>query len=61
MLLENTSVEVKISRDQMDQLNLLKEKLTQVQENLNFYDNFLREFTAEDIILLGLNSKDDTT
>ncbi len=45
----------------MDWLNSLEEKLTQVQENLSFYNNILGEFTAEDIILLGLDSRDDTT
>ena len=28
---------------------------------LNFYDNILGEFTAEDIVSLGLDSKGDTT
>ncbi len=61
VLLENTPVEAEISRDQKDWLNSLEEELTQVQEDLNFYDNILGEFTAEDIISLGLDSRDDTT
>jgi len=40
---------------------LLKEELTQVQEDLNFYDKILGEFTAEDIVSLGLDFRDDTT
>ncbi len=60
-LLENISVEAKISCNQKDWFNSLEEKLTQVQEDLNFYDNILRGFTAEDIISLGLDSRDDTT
>src|SRR6266542_3022834 len=60
-LLENTSVEAEISHDQEDWFSSLKEELTQVQEDLNFYDNILREFTAEDIISLGLDSRGDTT
>ncbi len=61
MLLENTPVEAEISCDQEDQFNSLEEELTQIQEDLNFYDNILGEFMAEDIILLGLDSRDDTT
>src|SRR6266511_1199947 len=61
VLLENTPVEAEISRDQKDWLNSLEEELTQVQEDLNFYDNILGEFTAEDIISLGLDSRGDTT
>src|SRR6266540_1849090 len=61
ILLENTPVEVEISRDQENWFNSLEEELTQVQEDLNFYDHILGEFTAEDIILLGLDSRDDTT
>ncbi len=60
-LLENTPVKAEISRDQEDQFNSLEEELTQVQEDLNFYDNILGEFTAEDIISLGLDSRGDTT
>src|SRR6266542_2912171 len=60
-LLENTPAEVKISRDQEDWFNSFEEELTQVQEDLNFYDNILGEFTVEDIVSLGLNSRDDTT
>ena len=59
--MENTSVKAEISRDQEDWFNSLEEKLTQVQEDLNFYDNILREFTAEDIILLGLDFRDNIT
>src|SRR6266508_3518331 len=61
ILLENTSVEVDISRDQEDWFNSLEEELTQVQEDLNFYDNILGGFTAEDIVSLGLDSRGDTT
>src|SRR6266542_1599835 len=60
-LLENTPVEAEVSRDQEDWLNSLEEELTQVQEDFNFYDNILGEFTAEDIVSLGLDSKGDTT
>ncbi len=60
-LLENTPVEVEISRDQEDWFNSLEEKLTQIQKDLNFYDNILGEFTAEDIVSLGLDSRGDTT
>ena len=59
--MENIPVEAKISRDQKDWFNSLEEELIQVQEDLNFYDNILREFTAEDIISLGLNSRGDIT
>ncbi len=52
---------MEISRDQEDWFNSLEEELIQVQEDLNFYDNILGEFTAEDIISLGLDSRDDTT
>ncbi len=52
---------MKISRDQVDWMSSLEEKLTQVQEDLSFYDNILGEFTAEDIISLGLNSRSDIT
>ena len=55
--MENTPVEVEISRDQEDWFNSLEEELTQVQEDLNFYDNILGEFTAENIVSLGLNSR----
>ena len=61
MLLENTSVEVKISRDQVDQLNLLEEELTQVQKDLSFYNEIVDEFTAENIVLLGLDFRGDIT
>jgi len=40
---------------------LLEEELTQIQEDLNFYNNILGEFAAEDIISLGLDSRGDTT
>ena len=52
---------MKILRDQKDWFNSLKEELTQVQEDLSFYNDILREFAAEDIILIGLNSRNDTT
>ena len=45
----------------MNWFSSLEEELTQVQEDLNFYDNILGEFTAEDIVSLELNSRDDTT
>ena len=45
----------------MDWLNSLEEELTQVQKDLNFYNNILEKFTAEDIISLGLDSRGDTT
>ncbi len=61
MLLENTPVEAKVSRDQEDWFNSLEEELIQVQEDLNFYDNILGEFTAEDIVSSGLDSRGDTT
>ena len=60
-LLENTPIKAEISRDQVDWFSSLKEKLTQVQEDLNFYDNILEEFMAEDIVSLGLDSRGDTT
>ena len=56
-LLENTPVKAEVSRDQEDWFNSLEEKLMQVYENLNFYDNILGEFTAEDIVSLGLDSR----
>ena len=61
MLLENIPVEAEISCDQVDWFSSLEEKLTQVQEDLNFYNNILEEFMAKDIVLLGLDSRDDTT
>src|SRR6266498_1202704 len=60
-LLENTLVEAEISRDQVDWFSSLEEKLTQVQEDLNFYDNILGEFMVEDIVSLGLDSRGNTT
>src|SRR6266542_529740 len=60
-LLENTSIKAKISRDQEDWFNSLEEELTQVQEDLNFYDNILGEFMAKDIVSLGLDSRGNTT
>ncbi len=59
-MLENIPVKAKISRDQVNWLNSLEEKLTQVQEDLSFYNNILEEFIVEDIISLGLDSKGDT-
>ena len=61
MLLENTPVKAKILRDQVDQFSSLEEELTQVQEDLNFYDNILGKFTAKDIISLKLNSRGNIT
>ena len=55
--MKNIHIEVEISRDQVDWLNLLKEKLTQVNKDLNFYNNILREFIAKDIVSLGLDSR----
>ena len=60
-LLENTSVEAEISHDQVDWFNSLEKELTQVQEDLSFYNNILGEFTAEDIVSLGLDSRGDIT
>ena len=45
----------------MDWFSSLEEELTQVQEDLNFYDNILGKFTAKDIVSLGLDSRGDTT
>ena len=59
-MLKNIPVKVKISRDQVDWFNSLKEELIQIQENLSFYNNILREFTAKDIVSLGLDSRSDT-
>src|SRR6266496_4768653 len=61
LLLENTPVEAEISHDQEDWFNSLEEELIQVQEDLNFYNNILEEFTAKDIVSLGLDSRGDTT
>ncbi len=60
-MLENTPIEAEISCNQKDWFNSLEEELTQVQKDLNFYDNILGEFTAEDIVSLGLDSRGDTT
>src|SRR6266498_2144767 len=60
-LLKNTPVKAEISRDQEDWFNSLEEELTQVQEDLSFYNNILEEFMAENIISLELNSRGDTT
>src|SRR6266498_610934 len=60
-LLKNTPVEMEISCDQEVWLNSLEEELTQVQEDLNFYDNILEEFTAEDNVSLSLDSRNDIT
>jgi len=57
--LENTPVEVKISHDQVNWFNSLEEELTQVQKDLNFYDNILEEFTTEDIVSLELDFRGD--
>ena len=45
----------------MNWLNSLEEKLTQVQEDLSFYNNILEEFMVKNIVLLGLNSRGDIT
>ncbi len=45
----------------MNWLSSLEEKLTQVQEDLSFYNNILEKFTAEDIVLLELDSRGNTT
>ncbi len=60
-MLENISIEAKISRDQEDWFNSLEKELIQVQEDLSFYNNILGKFMAEDIVLLGLDSRGDTT
>ncbi len=60
-LLENSPVKMEILRDQKDWFNSLEEELTQVQEDLSFYNNLLGEFTAEDIVLLGLDSRGNIT
>ncbi len=60
-LLENISVKAKTLCDQVDWFSSLEEELIQVQEDLSFYNDILGEFTAEDIISLGLNSRGDTT
>ena len=60
-MLENTPVEAEISHNQEDWFNFLEEELTQVQEDLNFYNNILEEFMAKDIISLGLDSRGDIT
>jgi len=52
---------MEILRDQKDWFNSLEEELTQVQEDLSFYNNLLGEFTAEDIVLLGLDSRGNIT
>ncbi len=59
--MKNTLVEAEVSRDQVDWFNLLEEELTQVQEDLSFYNDILGEFMAENIISLELDSRDDTT
>ena len=52
---------MKISYNQEDWFNSLEEELIQVEEDLSFYNNILEEFTAKDIISLGLDFRDDTT
>jgi len=59
--LKNTPIEAETLRDQVDWFNSLEEELIQVQEDLNFYNNILGKFTAKDIVLLGLDSRGDTT
>ena len=60
-MLENNPVKVKILRDQVNWLSSLEEKLIQVTEDLSFYNDILEKFAAEDIISIGLNSRDDIT
>src|SRR6266542_4632005 len=60
-LLKNTPVKADISCDQVDWMNSLEEELTQVQEDLSFYNNILEKFIAEDIVSLGLDFKSDIT
>ena len=50
---------MKISHDQVNWFNSLEEELTQVQKDLNFYDNILEEFTTEDIVSLELDFRGD--
>ena len=59
--MENIPVKAETSRNQVDWFSLLEEELTQVQEDLSFYNNILGKFTAEDIVSLGLDSRGDTT
>ena len=59
--MKNTPIEAEISYDQVDWFSSLEEELIQVQEDLNFYDNILGEFTVKDIVSLGLDSRGDTT
>ncbi len=59
--MKNTPIEAETLRDQVDWFNSLEEELIQVQEDLNFYNNILGKFTAKDIVLLGLDSRGDTT
>ncbi len=61
VLLENISVKAEVSRDQVDWMNSLEEKLIQVQEDLSFYNNILEEFTAKNIVSLELDFRGDTT
>ena len=56
-MLKNILVETDISHDQVDWLNLLEKELSQIYEDLSFYNNIIGEFIAEDIILLGIDSK----
>ena len=56
-MLENTPVEAEISCDQLDWFSSLEEELTQVQKDLSFYNNILKEFTAKDIVSLELDFK----
>ncbi len=56
-MLKNILVETDISHDQVDWLNLLEKELSQIYEDLSFYNNIIGDFIAEDIILLGIDSK----
>jgi len=42
-------------------MSSLEKELTQVQEDLNFYNDILEEFIAKNIISLGLDFRGDIT
>ena len=60
-MLENTLVEAKTSRDQVDWFNSLEKELTQVQEDLNFYNDILEKFMTKDIVPLEMDSRGNIT
>ena len=60
-LLKNNPIKAEISCDQVDWSNSLEEELIQVTEDLSFYNDILGEFTTEDIVLLELDFRGDTT